>query len=63
MLRIYEVTRDKQGTPIMRHLADVATWRESHRYRRLQKYQRTLPDKTPITTMVYDETGKFLWTP
>jgi len=35
MLKVYEVTRDKQGTPIMRHIGEVETWRETHRYRRL----------------------------
>lgn len=62
--KVYDVTRDKQGTAIFQLKAECETWRETHPFRRLQKYQRTLPDKRPITTAVYDaRTDAFLCSP
>ena len=60
---VYDVTKDKQGNSLFLHLADCSTWHETLQYRRLQKYQRTLPSKISITTVVYDERGNFLRSP
>ena len=61
-LHVYDFTHDAKGNPILRFVGSAETWRGAHEFRRLTR-ERRKDGNTTITTIVYDNAGRFICTP